>query len=281
MKISSGLAAAVLAPLLISSLTAANAATERLTLNFKGTGMAVPKQVPDALNVGSSNNGLLDANCFSADLLDLNTGQKLGTAEDCLSEISAGSDTTSGSGVQVVGTTVFNLSRGKLVIQGLTTAQPVNWPTLNSDVQFTHITGANSPDNAVLQGGGEFSSTGIYQNAEASVRLSGQVDLSKAAMGEITFDCVFIVDLQASTTGLAGQRYDARQGELFWDRGSYSMFNIYRDGEFYISNDGSSLYEPDLEEGVSYTYVVKAQSAETEIDLGQITLPAAAGAGYQ
>lgn len=279
MKVKAGFSSLAVSALLISGAATVSANTERMTLNFKGTAQAVPKQVPDALGVGNNNNGLLDADCFSADLLDLKTGEKLGTAEDCLSEIAGGTDTTSGSGVQVVGTTVFNLQRGKLVIQGLTTAQPVNWPTQNSEVEFTHITGANSPDNAVLSAGGEFSSTGFYQNAVATVRLSGQVDLSKAAMGEITFDCVFVVDLQSGASSVAGQRYDATQGEIFWDKGAYTEFNVYRDGALYATNDGSSLYEPGLIEGVSYTYVVKAISADTEIDLGQITLPGSAGSG--
>lgn len=279
MRVNAGFSSLVISVLLVSGAANVSANTDRMTLNFKGSAQAVPKQVPDALDVGTNLNGLLDANCFSADLLDLKTGERLGTAEDCLSEIAGGTDTTSGSGVQVVGTTVFNLPLGKLVIQGLTTAQPVNWPTQNNEVLFTHITGANSPDNAVLTGGGEFSSTGIYQNAVATVRLSGQVNLSMAAMGEITFDCVFVVDLETGSSTLAGQRYDTTQGEIFWDKGAYTEFNVYRDGALYATNDGSSLYEPGLIEGVSYTYIVKAKSGDAEIDLGQITLPGSAGNG--
>lgn len=169
---------------------------QRLTLNFKGTGNAVRKQVPDNTGMQLSPSGMLRADCFSADVFDLKTGQKLGTAQDCLSIIAA-DDAPSGSGLQVVGTTVFNLPKGKLVVQGLTSVQPVNWPTSNKDgIEFTHITGANSPSNAVLSGTGEFSSTGRFENVEATSRLSGLVNMSRIGQGEITFDCIFVVDLR-------------------------------------------------------------------------------------
>ncbi len=173
-------------------------ADQRLVLNFKGTGTPVPRQVPDQTGLELSNNGWLAANCFSADVFDLKTGRKMGTAEDCLSEIAVGGATDSGTGVQVVGTTIFNLAQGRLVIQGLTSVQEVNWPTSNAEgIEFTHITGANSPYDAVLHADGDLANTGRFKSVEATVRLSGQVNLEKVGdvEPEITFDCIFVVDI--------------------------------------------------------------------------------------
>lgn len=173
-------------------------ADERLTLNFRGSDTAEPRVVPDSLGLGPNANGLLDANCFTTDVYDLATGDRLGTAADCLSEIAMGGDTASGSGVQVIGTTIFELDgRGRMVIQGLTSVQPVNWATTNGDERFTHITGANSPDDATVNGTGLFANTGDFAGTEARVRLSGQVDLSQAGEGRITFDCIFVVSVRA------------------------------------------------------------------------------------
>jgi len=180
-----------------ATFSSAALSDQRLLLNFKGTASAFSKAVPDNTGLHLTSNGLLDSNCFTADVFDLNNGNKLGTAEDCLSEIAVGGNTDSGSGVQVVGTTTFNLKNGRLVVQGLTSVQPVNWPTENSDgITFTHITGANSPTNAVLDGPGDFSNTKRFKRASARVRLSGQVDLSQLEdAGQITFDCIFVVDI--------------------------------------------------------------------------------------
>ena len=261
--------------LLLSSLSNAYATERRMAINYIGTATAVPGQVPDTLNVGNNGNGLLDANCFTAEIRDLASGEVLGTGVDCLSEIGAGADTPTGSGVQLVGTTVFNLPEGRLVIQGLTTVQPVNWPTANADVVFTHITGANSPNNAVLTGTGDFASTGIYSNATATARLSGQVDLSRLGDGVITFDCIFVVDVNLNGAGdsVTGSRYDATQGEVFWERGEFSLFNVYRDDVLQGTNDGNSFYQANLIGGTVYRYEVRAQTSDGEVVLGEVTLP--------
>ena len=277
------------APLLISlsmfATTDASANPGRMVINYKGTGTAVPKVVPDALGVGPNANGLLDANCFEAEIFDLQSGALLGTAEDCLSEIAAGADTVSGSGVQVVGTTVFNMKDGRLVVQGMTSVQPVNWPTENSEVVFTHITGANSPNDAVLRGDGEFASTGVYANASATVRLSGQVDLSQASNGQITFDCIFVVDVDEdgvvdTDIVVTGERYDATQAEIFWPRNPlFSEYRILRDGELVGNTDGTSFYQSNLEGGVSYRYEVEAVTEDALVSVGGITIPGSVGAG--
>jgi len=261
--------------LVFASVTSAFATETRMVINYIGTATAEPGVVPDTLNVGPNNNGLLDANCFTAEIRDLASGDVLGTGVDCLSEIAVGSDTLTGTGVQLVGTTIFNLPEGRLVFQGLTSVQPVNWPTENADVVFTHFTAANSPNNAVLTGTGDFASTGIYSNATAQARLSGQVDLSRLEEGVITFDCIFVlnIDLNDAADSVTGSRYDSTQGEVFWDREEFTVFNIYRDNVLQATNDGNSFYQANLIFGVEYFYEVRAQTADGEVSLGEVTLP--------
>ena len=112
----------------------------------------------------------------------------VGTATDCLSNV-----TPIGTGVALVGTTYFNFPQGELVVRGKTTVQPVLHPTVSASGQsMTHITGAASPDNAVISG------TRRFAGAEGTVRLSGMVDMSGFGgnVGDpISFDCLFVIDL--------------------------------------------------------------------------------------
>lgn len=124
----------------------------------------------------------LGAGCFDLDLVDIKTGNVIGSASDCLSSINE-----VGDGLALTGTTFFFFPGGTLITQGLTTVQP----TTHGSPDFTHITGAipTADGNDVIYGDGKF------RNAEGPVRLSGAVNLSEIGDGIITFDCVFIVDL--------------------------------------------------------------------------------------
>ena len=124
--------------------------------------------------------------CYDVELENPLTGQTIGTATDCLTEI-----TPVGDGVALVGTTFFNLPGGTIVTQGSTTVQPQTTAagTLQSDLtDFTHITGANGTGNAVTAG------TGRFEDASGTARLSGMVNLS-AFPGFAVFDCIFVIDL--------------------------------------------------------------------------------------
>ena len=59
---------------------------------------------------------------------------------------------------------------------------------------------------------------------------------------------------------LSTSRYDARQGEIFWDKGNDIQFNVYRDEILQTSSpiDGSSFYQNDLQSGREYLYDVVA-----------------------
>jgi hypothetical protein len=107
-------------------------------------------------------------------------GFQIGTATDCLADIEP-----IGEGLKLVGTTFFNFTGGaQLVTRGNTTVQPI----LHGQNNFTHTTGAEpSGGNDILSG------TNQFKKAKGSVRLSGFVNLS--VEGEITFDCIFVINL--------------------------------------------------------------------------------------
>lgn len=154
-------------------------AGKHFILNLVGTGAGYDGIVPDI-----DGDGMDDAaTCFDVDLVNVTTNTVIGTATDCLSDI-----TPVGVGLKLVGTTIFNLPGGTLMTRGMTTVQPVLQDTVTiHGLEATHITGAAGSDNAVLSG------TGRFSGATGTVRLSGIVDLSVA--GQITFDCLFEVDL--------------------------------------------------------------------------------------
>lgn len=188
---------ACLIMLLVSACAMKEVPPKHLILNFKGEAKGEVKQVPDSVGQDDNAGGFLQADCFKADVFDPATDKKLGTAQDCLTIIGVGTNTGSGSGLQVVGTTLFELEgKGRLVVQGLTTVQPVNWPTSNSNMIFSHTTGANSPKFSTVASSGEFSNTGDFKGKKTRTRLSGLVDLKREPEGIITFDCLFVVTLE-------------------------------------------------------------------------------------
>jgi hypothetical protein len=119
--------------------------------------------------------------CYDLDLVDVKTGNVIGSAADCLTNLNP-IDT----GVALTGTTFFFFHGGTVVSQGLTTVQPI----LHGSLDFTHITGAIPQPgvNSVVYGDGKF------QNASGPVRLSGTVNLTNFP-NQATFDCVFILDV--------------------------------------------------------------------------------------
>ena len=146
------------------------------TLRLKGVGHAYDGMVPDIDGDGVDDPAL----CFDVDLYD-SAGMKIGTATDCLSDI-----TDVGGGLALVGTTIFNLPNGTFVTRGNTTVQPL---TTGVASPATHITGAIPEDgsNGVLHG------TRAFEGFEAQVRLSGAVNMADLGDGIIVFDCLFMV----------------------------------------------------------------------------------------
>ena len=146
-------------------------------LRVVGTGVAYEGTVMDIDGDGEDD----PATCFDIELFNA-AGKKVGTATDCLSEI-----TPSGDGLALIGTTIFHLSNGTFIARGHTTVQPL---TTTPASPATHTTGAvpMPGTNGVIHG------TGAYKNFRAEVRLGGAVNLSRLdSDGEITFDCLFSV----------------------------------------------------------------------------------------
>ncbi len=165
--------------IVVVSLIGPITAKPNLVVALRGTGTAFPDVVPDF-----DGDGQYDvAVCFFVFLVVLKSGRTIGAATDCLSNI-----TPVGDGMALVGTTYFHFPEGTLVTRGLTTVKPTTIGSPN----FTHITGAvpDHGENGVLFG------TGRFHKASGAARLSGAVNLSELGSdGKITFDCVFIIDL--------------------------------------------------------------------------------------
>jgi hypothetical protein len=126
--------------------------------------------------------------CFDTELVNMKNQQVIGTATDCLSNV-----TPTGTGIALVGTSYFHMPNGTLITRGNTTVQPVFHQTVTPSGQnITHITGASGNGNAIIGG------TGRFANRTGTVRLSGMVDMTnfEGIVGDpIVFDCLFIIDL--------------------------------------------------------------------------------------
>lgn len=131
-----------------------------------------------------------EAICFDVDLVNMKNQQVIGTATDCLSNITP---MGLGGGLALVGTTYFNMPNGTLITRGNTTVQEVLQSIVTPSGQpITHITGASSDGNSIIGG------TGRFANSTGTVRLSGMVDMTNffGNVGDpIVFDCLFSVDL--------------------------------------------------------------------------------------
>lgn len=148
-------------------------------LRLKGTVVGETRPIADLDGDGNVDDG----NCFDMDLFDVRTGEKIGTATDCLSKVNS-----VGDGLALIGTAIFNLPDGTITSRALTSVQP----TTHGSEGKTHITGAISQigDNDIVEG------TGKYANAKGSIRLSGAVDMSNVMSdNEISFDCLFLMEL--------------------------------------------------------------------------------------
>ena len=167
----------LLATLTVFSADAdAQSAGERaIVVALKGTAQGEPRtlQLPD---------GPVDAVCFTVDLIDVASGQVIGSGQDCLANI-----TPNDHGVTLTDYTYFHFPYGTLIAKSEVTVQ-------ESGLAFpavTHLTGAHPPfgANSIVQG------TGRFQGVTGRVRLSGGTDMSRMDTGVMGFDCIFVVEL--------------------------------------------------------------------------------------
>jgi len=185
---STGVLLALCFGLSFNAMAKNNGGGKHYVFNLIGTGAMYEAEVADIDGDGVDDPAI----CFDVDLINAKNQQLIGTATDCLSDVTP-TETVIGTALELVGTTTFHLPQGDLVVRGNTTVQPVLHPIMTPSGQnITHITGASGTEDAVING------TGRFAGAAATARLSGMVDLSGFGgnVGEpITFDCLFVVDL--------------------------------------------------------------------------------------
>ena len=141
--------------------------------------------------------------CFELPILDLQTGHQRGVGVDCLNVFDGAGD-SNGAGLQIEAKTFFFLPQGLIVNHGCTSVRPMFSGV--GDAGTTHITGsippgvfdgANGPGPAICDDAtGIVLTTGGFRGMSGEVRLSGAVNLSNAGAGEITFSCLFLLDLE-------------------------------------------------------------------------------------
>lgn len=85
-----------------------------------------------------------------------------------------------------------------------------------------------------------------------------------------------IGDGDSTDPRVTASRYDAHQGEIFWQRGDYTQFNIFRDHELQNSTplDASSFYQDTLVSGTHYQFEVVAVDAQGNVieSLGAVSM---------
>jgi hypothetical protein len=137
--------------------------------------------------------------CFELPLEDLETGRLVGIGVDCLNPFDI-----SDAGIQIEAKTFFFFPKGLIVNHGCTSVRPFFSGV--GDAGVTHMTGSippdefdgefgDSPPTQCQNLGGIIFTSGGFKNHVGEVRLSGAVNLSKFGDGEITFSCLFTLDV--------------------------------------------------------------------------------------
>lgn len=120
--------------------------------------------------------------CFDVDLVDLTTDRVIGVGTDCLDTNSIAPIGDDG-GFGITNTTIFHLPGGMIVSKSRTSIQPVE---AGGDI---FITGEEASGDNITDGSGRF------DGVTGSTRLSGIVDMSQFGSGIITFDCIFVINI--------------------------------------------------------------------------------------
>jgi hypothetical protein len=189
--------------LAMACLVAAPASAD-LGVKFFGTATAGDLSPEIAQAVADSGVDLAGFGCFELPLLDLETGHEQGVGVDCLKVFDDTGD-ANGAGLQIEAKTFFFLPQGLIVNHGCTSVRPMFLGV--GDAGTTHITGSippgefdglpgGIPPTECLGAGGIILTTGGFRSFGGEVRLSGAVNLSNAGNDEITFSCLFILDLE-------------------------------------------------------------------------------------
>ncbi len=143
----------------------------------KGTVLGQPKSV-----VHPKTGEAFEANCFLMDLIDPDTGEVIGSLEDCVLGMETPSDGTITS--HVISSININ-GRGTIQAENFV-FQELKAPMqdLIFDTSFTPI------ENNVIN------TTFEFEGMEGSVSLEGEVNLSQLVDSIVTFNCLFTVELE-------------------------------------------------------------------------------------
>lgn len=118
-----------------------------------------------------------EAFCFLMDLIDYETGEIIGTLEDCDAGTTEQDD---GSLISQI-TTTFNINgKGSIVSEGVVLQTPIG------DNRFT--TSFTPTENNIIDG------TFDFEGIEGTTTLNGEIDLSQFDNNIIIFNCVFDIE---------------------------------------------------------------------------------------
>ncbi len=198
-------------------VAAAPQASAGLAVKFFGTAQAGDLSPQIAQAIEQSGVDVRGFGCFQLPLFDLASGRPLGIGVDCLNPFDTLGD-AAGEGLQIEAKTFFFLPNGLIVNHGCTSARPFFAGV--GDAGVTHMTGSipggefgvePSPILACEEAGGVILTTRGFHQFSGEVRLSGAVNLSNAGAGEITFSCVFVLDLDPFGPGNDDEGSDDRR----------------------------------------------------------------------
>ena len=155
------------------SLLEAREGPKNIVVNLTGTAEGVVQDIDGVENV-----------CFAVDLVDLKTEKIIGEGTDCLalgSIVPIGDD----GGFGINNTTFFDFPSGTVASLSRTSIQPVE------SGNGIFITGEVAEDDNILTDWG----TGRFRNATGRTRLSGIVDMSEFGNNIISFNCIFVIEI--------------------------------------------------------------------------------------
>ena len=145
----------------------------------RGTAIAQSKTI-----VHPKTGEILQPDCFLMDLIDPDTGEVIGTLQDCVVDSQIPSDGTITSRV----ITSINID-GRGTIQAENTVfQEIRPPVeeLNFDTSFTPT------ENNIIN------TTFEFEGMEGTVSLEGEVNLANLGQGIVVFNCTFTINLEST-----------------------------------------------------------------------------------
>jgi len=164
---------------------AANAATPDYgrvrVVSLQGRAIGQTRTIPPL----DPNRVTSEGNCFDVDLTDAVTGDSIGTATRCFTDVSPGN-----GGTVLTDTTFFRLREGTIVSRSRTTVTPA----LDGSPDVVHIATAIPTPSAttIFPDAG----SGVFRGVPGTTRLAGAMDTSQfRGRNEIGFNDIYIIRL--------------------------------------------------------------------------------------